>query len=79
MDFIEQIWIGQERAEAGLRAKIDYPVAIPGARKISGVSILEDPSAERHKTGLFLFLQGSLLHIEIRAQAALYLEFTCTV
>jgi len=58
MDFVENIRVGQERAEAGLGAEVDRPAAIFSTRKILRVGIAEDPSAERDeplRTGFDLF------------------------
>ena len=49
MDFIEDIRVGPERAQAGFRAEIDRPAAILDAREIGRVRIMEISSAEGHK------------------------------
>jgi hypothetical protein len=41
MDFIEEIGVGQERAEAGFGAEVDRPASILNARKIGRVRIAE--------------------------------------
>ena len=46
MDFIENIRVSQERAEAGLGAKVDRAPAIFGAWKILRVGVAENPPAE---------------------------------
>ena len=46
MDFVENIRVCKERAEAGLCAEQDRPFAIFSAREVSGVRIAEDTSAE---------------------------------
>ena len=46
MDFVENIRIGKESAEAGFGAEQDRPSAVFGAWEIGGVGIAEDTSAE---------------------------------
>lgn|GEM_PF-3057237 len=46
MDFVENIRVGKERAQAGLGAEMDRPTAIFGARKVSRIRVAEDPPAE---------------------------------
>lgn len=54
MDFIKDIRVCAECAETGLCTEIDGPATVLDARKIGGVGVLEDPSAERDKAWLFL-------------------------
>lgn len=54
MDFVEDIWVREERAEAGLGAKIDRPAAVLGARKVGGVGVAKAASAEGDELRGFL-------------------------
>ena len=49
MDFVEDIRVGQERAETGLRAEVDGAAAILSTREISRICIAKDPSAQDDK------------------------------
>jgi len=51
MDFVEDIWIRQKRAEAGFGAEVDLPAAVLDARKIRGIRIAENPSTESDECG----------------------------
>ena len=46
MDFIEDIRVGEERAAASLRAEVDGPAAVLGAREIGRIRVAKDPPAE---------------------------------
>lgn len=46
MDFVENIGVGKERAEAGFCAKQDCPSAIFDAWIVRGIGITEDTSAQ---------------------------------
>jgi hypothetical protein len=54
MDSVEDIGIGEERAQAGLGAEIDRPASIPGAGEVGRVRVTEDPPAEGDEAGVFL-------------------------
>lgn len=54
MYFIEYIRVGQERAEARLRAQVDRPAAVLRAGEIGRVRIAKDPSAESDEAGVFV-------------------------
>ena len=54
MNFIEDIRVSEERAEAGFGAEIDCPAAMLGAREIGGIGIAKDPSAEGDEAGVLL-------------------------
>jgi hypothetical protein len=56
MDSVEDLWIGEERAETGFGAQIDCPAAILGAREISRIGIVKDSSAEGDEVDVFLCL-----------------------
>ena len=62
MDFVENIWVSQERAGAGLGAEVDHPAAVVGAREVRRVGIVKDPSAKGHKVGMRFLFRGRLLH-----------------
>ena len=49
MDFVKDIRVGQEGAEAGLGTKVDRPASILGAREVCRISVAKDPSAESDK------------------------------
>ena len=56
MDFIENIRVSKERAEAGFGAEQDRPATIFGVWKICRIRITEDTSAEGDeffRTGVF--------------------------
>ena len=46
MDFVENIRVSEERAEAGFCAEQDRPSTIFGAREVSGIRFAEDTSAQ---------------------------------
>jgi len=46
VDFVENIRIGEERAEAGFGAKQDRPSMIFGAWEVGGICVAEDSSAQ---------------------------------
>ena len=54
MDFVEEIWVGEERAEAGFGAEQDRPPAIFGARIVLRIGIAENTPTEGDE--LFGFL-----------------------
>ena len=54
MDSVENIRVGEERAEARLGAEINRPSSIFGAGEISRVGVAEDPSAESDEAPIFL-------------------------
>ena len=70
MYFIENIRVGQQRAETRLRAEIDRPSAILGAGKVGGISVAKNPTAQGHKLVLLLLLpENNCWHIEERRVA----------
>jgi hypothetical protein len=54
MDFIEEVRIGQERAETGLRAQIDRSPSIPGTGKVGGVGVAKQPAAQSDESNVLL-------------------------
>lgn len=46
MDFVENIRVSEERAEAGFCAEQDRPSAVFNAREVGRIRIAEDTSAE---------------------------------
>ena len=46
MNFVENIGVGKERAEAGFSAEIDCPSAVLDAREVGRVCVTEDASAQ---------------------------------
>jgi len=62
MNFIEDLRVGEERLEAGFSAEIDRPAAIVKARKIRGIGVAQDPSAEGDKARMVLLLEGVASH-----------------
>ena len=63
MGFIEDIRVGEERAETGLGAEIDRPAAIFEARKIGGIGVAKYPPAEGDKARKFLLLKGQMAYL----------------
>ena len=57
MDLIEEIGIGKERAETGFGTQLNGPAAMLDMGEICGIGISEFPSAQGHKTRVFLLLQ----------------------
>lgn len=55
MDFIENIGVCEEGAEARFRAQIDRPATILDVREVGGVGIPEDSAAKGNETRVFLF------------------------
>lgn len=68
MDFIEDIRVGQECAQAGLRAEIDRPAAILDAREIGGIRVAEFSPAQADKLLIFLLLRRLLRHWKIELE-----------
>lgn len=64
MDFIEDVRISKERAEAGFGAEIDCPASMFGAGIVSGIGIAEDPPTEGDETRMFLCFQRMFMHIK---------------
>ncbi len=62
MDFVEQVRVSQERAEAQLRAEIDRPPAMLDTRKIRGIRVAEYPSAKRYELPRFLLFERCFRH-----------------
>jgi len=56
VDFKKHVRVGQECAEAGLRAEIDRPASIFGAGVIGGVGVAENPSAKGDEATAFRLL-----------------------
>lgn len=57
MDFVENVRVCQERAEARLGAEMNRPAAVLGAREIGRVGVAEDPTAEGDKARMFLLFR----------------------
>ena len=49
MDFVKQVWVGQEGAEAGLRAEIDCPPLVFNPWKVGRIGIAKDAPAKGDK------------------------------
>ena len=62
MNLIKYIRVGEERAAAGIGAKIDRPAPIFDARKIGRIGISEDPSAEGDEAGMVFVFSRRLFH-----------------
>ncbi len=54
MSFVEQVRVGQEGAQTGIRAEIDRPSLVFGVREIRRIRITEDPSTQGNEL-LLLF------------------------
>jgi hypothetical protein len=50
MDFIEEIGIGEERAETGSGAKVNGPAAIVSTGEIRGIGVVKFPPTQGDKT-----------------------------
>jgi hypothetical protein len=50
MDFIEEIGIGEERAETGFGAKVNGPAAMLNTGEIRGIGVAKSPPAQGDKT-----------------------------
>jgi hypothetical protein len=62
VNFVENIGVREERAEAGFGAEQDRPVAIFGVGKIAGICVAKDPPAksdESPRLGLIHMPDGS--------------------
>jgi hypothetical protein len=66
MDFVEEVWVSKERAEAGFGTKIDRPAAILGTREISGIGIAKDPSAKGDEAFVSICMCRMLGHFKNR-------------
>ena len=62
MDFIENIRVRQERAEAGFRAEIDRPAAVYGTREVCRIGVAKDPPAEGDEARMALLFKERRLH-----------------
>lgn len=68
MDFVENVWVGEKGAAAGLGAQIDRPAAVLDARKIGRIGVAKDPTTKGDKTRMFLLFRGRCWH-QFRARA----------
>ena len=59
MDFVENVWVCKERAEAGLGAEIDHSAAVFRAREVCLIGVTKDPSAEGDEARSFLLFQNT--------------------
>jgi hypothetical protein len=64
MNFIEQVGVGQERAETGVRTEKDCPPSIGGARVILWIGIAKDSPTEGDKLFVFLSFGRLFGHFE---------------
>lgn len=55
MDFIENIRVGEERAQAGVGAEQDRPASIHSVREIVRIGVAKDPSAQGDELAWLLF------------------------
>lgn len=62
MDFIEDIWVSQERAQTGFRAEVDRPAAIFDAWKIGWIRVAEFSSTEGDKRWVLPLFWGMFRH-----------------
>lgn len=53
MDFVENIWVREERAKAGLGAEVDRPAVVLATREIGRISIAKDTPAEGGEGRMF--------------------------
>lgn len=75
MDFVENIWVRQERTEAGFGAKINRPAAVLRAGEIRRVGIAKDSPAEGDEARMFLLVGGRLHLFRARERALHFLNF----
>ena len=54
MDFVENVGVGEERAETGICAEIDGPATIFDAWEVCRIGVTEDAPAECDEAWLFL-------------------------
>ena len=62
MNFIEDIRLGQEGAQAGIGTEQYRPAAVCGARIILRIGVTEDPSAQGNELLVFLVLRNRFGH-----------------
>jgi len=55
MDFVENIRVGEERAEAGFSAEIDCPSAVLGTGEVGGIRVAEDTSTQGDELAGMIF------------------------
>lgn len=67
MDFIENVWVSEERAEAGFGAEIDRPAAILDARKIGWICIAEFSAAQGDEARRLLLFWRRFRHLNNQA------------
>ena len=65
MDFIKNIRVGQEGAEAGFGAEIDGPAAILGAWKIGRVRVAEFSPTQSDEAWIFLLFERLRFHTSL--------------
>ena len=70
MDLIKDVWIRQERAQAGFRAEIDRPAAIFEPRKIGRIGVAEFSPTEGNETRVFLWFRRLFRHLKIKLSEA---------
>lgn len=62
MDFIEEVWIRQEGAPAGIGAEQDRAAAIFDPRKIGRIGVSENPPAKGDEAEMSFGFSGGLWH-----------------
>ena len=62
MDFVENVWVGEERTQTGVCAEIDGPATIFDAWKVCRIGVAEDAPAEGNKAWMFLLFEGFERH-----------------
>ena len=70
MDFVENVWVREERAKAGLGAKIDPPAAVFGTREVCRICAAKDTPAQGDEGKIFFVCVRRCLH-QFRAPPAL--------
>ena len=63
MDFVEQVRIGSERAQAGIRAEKNCPPAVLGAWIIGWIGIAKNPATQGDELLMFLTIGNPFRHL----------------
>lgn len=63
MHFVEQVWLGTERAQTGVGAKEDDPPAIVKARIVVRIGVAEDPPTQGDELFVLIWLRDLSGHV----------------
>ena len=70
MDFVEDVWVSQERAKTGVCADVNGPAAIFDAREIIWISVAESTPAEGNEARVLLVFCRIFRHLKNSLQAS---------